>query len=66
MVNRSIDAAIESVVASKIGRNHPAAEEIINRYKSQATCLRCDGTADDAASFKQIMQELMQELHSIR
>jgi hypothetical protein len=65
MIN-PIEAAIEAVVASKIGKNHPSADELIARYKVVAESLQCNGSRMDLESFQKMMQDLMQELHSIR
>lgn len=61
-----IDAAIESVVASKIGKDHPAAEELISRYKNTVNSIQSNGSRMDLEQFQQMMRDLMQELHSIK
>lgn len=61
-----IEAAIESVVASKIGKDHPSANELVGRYKSIAESLQCNGSRMDLESFQKMMQDLMQELRTIR
>jgi|688.fasta_scaffold1208317_2 hypothetical protein len=61
-----IDAAIEAVVASKIGKDHPSAGELVSRYKGVAASLQCNGSRMDLEQFQKMMQDLMQELHSIR
>lgn len=66
MSNPSIVAAIESVVANKLGRDNPVAEEIKNRYLAKASALNCDGSTEDRNNFVGIMHELLQELQSIR
>lgn len=61
-----IEAAIEAVVASKIGKDHPSAEEVISRYKDIAVSLQSNGSRMSYESFQQMMRDLMQELQSIR
>ena len=61
-----IDAAIETVVATKIGKEHPLSEGLISKYKQIAESLQCDGTRMDLQSYQKMMNDLMQELHSIR
>lgn len=66
MTNISIDAALQAVVRNRIGLDHPAAAEIIQRYKTHVETIKLDGSLDDAAAFQKVMHDLGRELYDLK
>lgn len=63
--NSTIIRMITNLVHSKIGQDHPRAQEVIDKYTTVSEGVQFSNTADDMAKFQQIISDVQEEIKEL-
>lgn len=56
---------ITNLVQSKIGPDHPKAQEVIDKYTAVTASVEFNHTPDDIAKFQQILSDVQEEIKEL-